>query len=51
MAECCSQGSRRGPEARLGRTFTQGDHSPLEGLQQETDPIDLNSELTLAVGW
>lgn len=46
-----SPGSRRCPGARLVRTFTQGDHSPLEGLQQERDPFDLNSEFTLAVGW
>lgn len=49
VAEC--PGSKRWPGARLGRTFTQGDHGPLAGLQQEIDPFGLNSELTLAVAW
>lgn len=46
------KGARDGAGARLGRTFTQGDHSPQKGLQQERDSFDLHFEqLTLAVGW
>lgn len=41
-----------GPGARLGRTFSQRDHSLLECLQQDRDLFDLHLEkLALTVGW